>query len=60
VVSFALGMARYRAWLMRRQGHGDQANYARMELPDKIDTSNAQHAAMLSKYGVDPVRWATS
>jgi hypothetical protein len=23
-------------------------------LPDKIDTGNAEHAGMLSKYGIDP------
>jgi hypothetical protein len=24
------------------------------ELPDKVGTGNAQHAGMLSKYGIDP------
>jgi hypothetical protein len=27
---------------------------AASELPDMIDTGNAQHAGMLSKYGIDP------
>jgi hypothetical protein len=25
-----------------------------LELPDKVDTGNTQHAGMLSKYGIDP------
>jgi hypothetical protein len=29
---------------------------ASSELPDKVDTDNAQHAGMLSKYGIDPSR----
>jgi hypothetical protein len=32
----------------------DQASQAASELPDKVDTGNAQHAAMLSKYGIGP------
>ena len=27
---------------------------AASELPDKVDTDNAEHAGMLSKYGIDP------
>jgi hypothetical protein len=27
---------------------------AASELPDKVDTGNAQHAGMLSKYGIGP------
>ena len=37
--------------LLRSQGKDDQAS---SELPDKVDTDNAQHAGMLSKYGIDP------
>jgi hypothetical protein len=40
--------------LLRSQGQHDQADKASTELPDKIDTGNAQHAGMLSKYGIDP------
>jgi hypothetical protein len=31
-----------------------QASQAASELPDKVDTGNAQHAGMLSKYGIGP------
>jgi hypothetical protein len=37
--------------LLRSQGKNDQAS---SELPGKIDTDNAQHAGMLSTYGIDP------
>ena len=40
--------------LLRSQGQHDQAGKAAGELPDKIDTGNAEHAGMLSKYGIDP------
>jgi hypothetical protein len=40
--------------LLRSQGKDDQASQASSELPDKIDTGNAQHAGMLSRYGIDP------
>ena len=40
--------------LLRSQGKDDQASKAGSELPDKLDTDNAQHAGMLSKYGIDP------
>jgi hypothetical protein len=40
--------------LLRSQGKDDQASQAASELPDKVDTDNAQHAGMLSKYGIDP------
>ena len=40
--------------LLRSQGQDDQASHAGSELPDKVDTDNAQHAGMLSKYGIDP------
>jgi hypothetical protein len=36
------------------QGQHDQASQAASELPDKADTGSAQHAGMLSKYGIDP------
>ena len=35
-------------------GHARQASKASTELPGKVDTGNAQHAGMLSKYGIDP------
>jgi hypothetical protein len=38
---------------LRCQGQHDQASQAAGELPDKVDTGNAQHAGMLSKYGID-------
>ena len=40
--------------LLRSQGKNDQASQASNELPDQVDTDNADHAGMLSKYGVDP------
>ena len=40
--------------LLRSQGKNDQASQASNELPDQVDTGNAQHAGMLSKYGIDP------
>ena len=40
--------------LLRSQGQDDQASHAGSELPDQVDTDNAQHAGMLSKYGIDP------
>ena len=40
--------------MLRSQGQDDQAKQASSELPDKIDTDNAQHAGILSKYGIDP------
>jgi hypothetical protein len=40
--------------LLRSQGKDDQASQAGSELPDKVDTGNAQHAGMLSKYSIDP------
>jgi hypothetical protein len=40
--------------MLRSQGHEDQAKQASSELPDKVDTDNAQHAGILSKYGIDP------
>jgi WhiB family redox-sensing transcriptional regulator len=40
--------------LLRSQGKNDQASQAGSEPPDKIDIDNAQHAALLSKYEIDP------
>jgi hypothetical protein len=40
--------------LLRSQGKDDQASQASSELPDQVDTDNAQDAGLLSKYGVDP------
>jgi hypothetical protein len=40
--------------LLRSQGKNDQASQASSELPGKVDTDNAQHAGLLSKYGIDP------
>jgi hypothetical protein len=40
--------------LLSSQGKNDQASQAGNELPDPVDTDNAQHAALLSKYGIDP------
>ena len=39
--------------LLHSQGKGDQASQASSELPDKVDTDNAQLAGLLSKYGID-------
>jgi hypothetical protein len=40
--------------LLNSQGKGDQATQASSELPDQVDTDNAQHAGLLQKYGIDP------
>ena len=40
--------------LLRSQGKSDQADQAGHELPGHVDTSNPEHAGMLSKYGIDP------
>ena len=40
--------------MLRSQGKVDQASKASTELPEQVDTDNAQHAGMLSKYGIDP------
>jgi hypothetical protein len=40
--------------LLHSQGQGDQASQASSELPDQVDTDNAQHAGLLQKYGIDP------
>lgn len=39
--------------LLRSQGQHDQASQAASELPDKVDIRSAQHAGMLSKYGIE-------
>ena len=39
---------------LRSQDKNDQASQAGHELPDALDTDNPQHAALLSKYGIDP------
>lgn len=40
--------------LLRSQGKDDQASQASSELPGTVDTGNAQHAGILSRYGIDP------
>ena len=40
--------------LLRSQGKNDQADKAGSELPGQVDTSNSEHAGLLSKYGIDP------
>jgi hypothetical protein len=40
--------------LLRSQGQDEHASQAGNELPDQVDTGNAEHAAMLAKYGIDP------
>jgi hypothetical protein len=39
--------------LLESQGNHDQTQQARQQLPDQVDTDNAQHAGLLSKLGVD-------
>ena len=39
--------------LLESQGNHDQAQQARHQLPDQVDTDNAQHAGLLSKLGID-------
>jgi hypothetical protein len=39
--------------LLRSQDQHNRASKASSELPDKVDTGNAQHAGMLSKCGID-------
>ncbi len=39
--------------LLESQGNHDQAQQAGQQLPDQVDTSNPQHADLLSKFGLD-------
>lgn len=39
--------------LLESQGNHDQAQQASQQLPDQVDTNNAQHANLLSKLGID-------
>ena len=39
--------------LLESQGNHDQAQQASQQLPDHVDTGNAQHADLLSKLGID-------
>jgi hypothetical protein len=39
--------------LLESQGNHDHAQQAKQQLPDQIDTDNAQHAGLLSKFGLD-------
>jgi hypothetical protein len=38
---------------LESQGNHDKAQQAGQELPDQVDTDNAQHADLLSKLGID-------
>ena len=38
--------------LLQQQGKSDQAEQAKQELPDTVDTD--AHSGLLAKYGVDP------
>ena len=40
--------------LLLSQGHDDQAVQAGSQLPGQVDTSNPNHAQMLSECGVSP------
>ena len=40
--------------LLESQGNHDQAQQAGQQLPDQVDTGNADHAQLLSKLGIDP------
>jgi hypothetical protein len=39
--------------LLRSEGKAAQADQAEKDLPDQVDTDNEQHAALLSKFGID-------
>ena len=39
--------------LLRGQGNHDQADQAAQQLPDQVDTDNAEHAGTLSNFGLD-------
>jgi hypothetical protein len=39
--------------LLESQDNHDQAQQASQQLPDQVDTNNAQHADLLSKLGID-------
>jgi hypothetical protein len=39
--------------LLHSEGKSDQAEQAKGELPNEVDTDNEQHAGMLSKFGID-------
>ena len=40
--------------LLHSQGKHDEAAQASSELPDQVDTDDASHQNLLSKFGVDP------
>lgn len=40
--------------MLTSQGQGDRAEQAGNELPDQVDTDNAEHKNVLSKFGIDP------
>ena len=40
--------------LLRSQGQHPQADQASSQLPDQVDTDNADHQNLLSQFGIDP------
>lgn len=39
--------------MLKGMGKHDEADKAKSELPDKVDTENSEHADLLSKFGVN-------
>ena len=39
---------------LQQQGSQDQRQQADQELPQQVDTDNAQHQNLLQKYGINP------
>jgi hypothetical protein len=40
--------------LIRSRGDQDLAGRAEAELPDQVDTGNAEHKGLLERFGIDP------
>ncbi len=38
--------------MLQQQGHGDQVDQAKQQLPDQVDTD--QHSDLLKKFGLNP------
>lgn len=44
--------------LLRNQGDSSKAADADRELPDQVDTDNAEHQNLLQRFGIDPMALA--
>lgn len=44
--------------MLRNQGNSGQAAEADRELPEQVDTDNAEHQNLLQRFGIDPMALA--